>query len=86
MAKKKKKIHISKSTVVIIIVLIVAFAGWYMFLYKSLETQINTKNVNLPVIKRGNIELINEQIENRKLDVPPLTPSPADIGKDNIFE
>jgi len=43
-------------------------------------------NVTLPPVKRGNIEFVDNQVQNRTLTVPPLTAPQTDIGKQNPFE
>ncbi|BAL81187.1 hypothetical protein [Caldisericum exile] len=83
--KTKKPFKISKETIIIIIIILVVFAGWNLLLPRLFKVS-EVKNIALPQVKRGNIEFIDKQIENRTLQVPSLVPSNTQLGKQNPFE
>ncbi|MGB9793715.1 hypothetical protein [Caldisericum exile] len=83
--KAKRSFKISKETIILVIIILVIFAGWNLVLPYLFKVE-EVKNVSLPQIKRGNVEFINKQIENRTLQVPTLIPSGNQLGKQNPFE
>jgi len=90
MAKAKEKttrkpFKISKETIVIIVIILVVFVAWNLILPHLFKVQ-EVKDVTLPQVKRGNIEFIDSQIQNRTLQVPPLIPPENTLGKQNPFE
>jgi len=84
--RTKRPFRISRGTVVIILVLIVVFVVWNYWILPSLFKVSEVKNITLPPVKRGNIEFIDKQINNRTLQVPTLAPPQGTLGKQNPFE
>ena len=83
--KTKKPFKISRGTIITIIIIILIFVGWNLMLPRLFKVE-EIVNVTLPSVKRGNIEFVDNQVQNRTLTVPPLTAPPNDIGKQNPFE
>lgn len=83
--KTKKPFRISRGTIITIIVIIAVFIGWNLMLPRLFKVE-EIVNVTLPSVKRGNIEFVDNQVQNRTLTVPPLTAPQTDIGKQNPFE
>jgi len=83
--KTKKPFKISKGTIITIIIIILIFVGWNLMLPRLFKVE-EIVNVTLPSVKRGNIEFVDNQVQNRTLTVPPLTAPQTDIGKQNPFE
>jgi hypothetical protein len=83
--KTKKPFRISRGTIITIIVIIAVFIGWNLMLPRLFKVE-EIVNVTLPSVKRGNIEFVDNQVQNRALTVPPLTAPQTDIGKPNPFE
>jgi len=83
--KTKKHFKISRGTIITIIIIILIFVGWNLMLPRLFKVE-EIVNVTLPPIKRGNIEFVDNQVQNRTLTVPPLTAPQTDIGKQNPFE
>lgn len=83
--KKPVKFKVSKETIIIILVLLFIFFAWNAALPYIFKIEKVT-NVSLPQVKRGNVEFIDEQIQARKVPVPPLEPQPTDLGKQNPFD
>jgi hypothetical protein len=81
----KKPLRISKETIVIILIIVVVFVAWNLLLPYIFKVQ-EVKNVTLPQVKRGNIEFVDKQIQNRTLQVPTLIPPENTLGKQNPFE
>lgn len=83
--KTKKPFKISRGTIITIIIIILIFVGWNLMLPRLFKVE-EIVNVTLPSVKRGNIEFVDNQVQNRTLTVPPLTAPQTDIGKQNPFE
>jgi len=83
--KTKKPFRISRGTIITIIVIIAVFIGWNLMLPRLFKVE-EIVNVTLPSVKRGNVEFVDNQVQNRTLTVPPLTAPQTDIGKQNPFE
>ncbi len=85
--KIRKKPIISRSTWYTIIVLVALFLVWNYYLMPKMFTVEKAQPiVEIPKIRRGDTNFVNEQIRNRAIKIPPIKAPSADIGKRNPFE
>ena len=86
--KKRKKFKISRVTIYTISIIIALFIVWQLVLVPMLVGPITAPTVaQIPVVKRGDIKFVDDQLSKRVLNnVPSLIPPKNDIGKKNPFE
>lgn len=84
---RRKRVTISPVTIIIILILLLVFAALNFYVFpKIYESQKGPIIVDIPKIKLGNSQFVNEELEKRKLDIPTMTPPDTAIGKANPFE
>lgn len=84
---RKRKLTISPATIIIILILLIGFAVLNFYVFpKIYESQKGPVIVDIPRIKTGNSAFVDEELEKRKLLVPPLIAPDNAIGKNNPFE
>lgn len=84
---KRKRVSISPVTIIIILIIVIVFAALNFYVFpKIYESQKGPIIVDIPKIKLGNSQFVNEELEKRKLDVPSMIAPETAIGKANPFE
>ncbi len=86
--KRRKKFKISKVTIYTISIIIVLFIVWQLVIVPMLVGPITVPPIaQIPGVKRGDIDFVNDQLSKRVLkNVPSLVPPKSDIGKKDPFE
>ncbi|MGB9695309.1 MAG: hypothetical protein ACPLZB_04925 [Caldisericaceae bacterium] len=84
---KKRNFKISTGTIITIVVLIAIFAIINFVVFPMVfKTESPQNVVQLPIIKRGDVEFVDQEVAKRTLVVPPLVAPENAIGKANPFE
>ncbi|MEA3314152.1 MAG: hypothetical protein U9Q18_07240 [Caldisericota bacterium] len=85
--KRRRKSVVSKGTWFTIFILVAMFLVLNFYLMPKLFAPKEAlPAVEIPKITRGNIELVDKQLQDRAIVIPPLEAPEEEIGKQNPFE
>lgn len=85
--RRRRKSAVSKGTWFTIFILVAVFLAWNFYLMPKLFAPKEALPVvEIPKITRGDIELVDKQLQDRAIVIPPLEAPEEKIGKQNPFE
>ncbi|MCD6107297.1 MAG: hypothetical protein J7J57_03730 [Caldisericaceae bacterium] len=85
--KRRRKSVISKGTWFTVFILVAVFFVFNFYLMPKLFAPKEAlPAIEIPKITRGDIELVDKQLQDRAIVIPPLTAPEEEIGKQNPFE